>query len=533
VPSEFDAWAGDVPAPDAAPPARPPAAPLTSADAGDSCDELAQRWSQIAATQCAACHGANSPAKAGFSTVLDTGALIASGKIVPREPDRSPLYVKVSSGQMPPEGRTPRPSDDDIQTLRAWISCGAPAFERPVCTTRCTSFLDIDARVGLMLKDAQNFETPEERADVRYLDLSNYANAGHGEPELELYRGALSFMLNALSSGPRVVLPQIVDGQGLIFRVRLGDYGWTASDWENISAGYPYGVRYSTGSRAFPHNEPLAEALRDTLGTATPYLQADWFLTQVIHPPLYYQLLRVPESLADLQKKLGIDIQADIAGQRAVRAGFTDSGPSHFNRVIERHALPDARGALWLTYDFSTGSGNANVLTHPLDFTQQSNEILFDLPNGFSAYMICDAAGTRLDRAPNDAVQDPRSRDLAIEAGISCVSCHAQQGLLAHDDEVRARSPLASADSGEVDAVLQLYVAKDKFDALMSSDQSRYQGALGAARARSFGLGSAHQLDDAFRGLLSLADIAGVLGIEEAALAAAIDATPRVYPPEI
>ena len=43
-------------------------------------------------------------------------------------------------------------------------------------------------------------------------------------------------------------------------------------------------------------------------------------------------------------------------------------------RLFERHALP-GRGALWLTHDFTTSVGTANVLTHPLDFQAQSRQL--------------------------------------------------------------------------------------------------------------------------------------------------------------
>jgi mono/diheme cytochrome c family protein len=506
--------------------------PSPGQDAG-SCAESAQRWLAIARANCAACHGSNSPGRAGFSSVLDVGALIASGKVVPGAPEASPLYRKLSSGQMPPAGRAQRPSPAEIGEVKTWIECGAPAPEGALCESACTSFVGIDARLDLMLKDVLALATPEERADVRYLDLSNYANAGHGDAALELYRGALSYLVNSLSNGPKIALPQVIDAQGLVFRIRLSDYGWSPASWERIAADYPYAVHYDASSRAFAHDEGVAEALRTRTGTATPYLQADWFFSHAVRPPLYYELLALPADLAGLQAQLGLDMQANITGLRAVRAGFADSGPSRYNRVIERHDLGDPRGGLWLTYDFSAGAGNSNVLTHPLDFTSTSNEIFFNLPNGLQAYMITDARGQRLDKAPNGAVQDPLASDLAIEAGISCISCHADQGVLARDDQVRASTPLSTTDRELLERVYGLYVEKPALDRWFSDDKARYLAARAGARPRSFGDGSAHKLNDAYRGLLRTADVAGALGIEQRALDAAIDATPRVFPPEI
>jgi hypothetical protein len=434
---------------------------------------------------------------------------------------------------MPPANRAQRPSATDIEAVRTWITCGAPASEAARCEADCTTFLDIDARLDLMLQDTQSLMTPEERADVRYLDLSNYANAGHGASSLELYRGGLSYLVNSLSTGPKVVVPQPIDSQGLLFRIRLSDYGWSAATWQRIVADYPYGVIYDPNSRAFPHNEANAALLRTRTGAAVPYVQADWFFSHAARPPLYYDVLGMPESLALLQDQLGVDIQANIDARRAARSGFTDSGTSRFNRVIERHAISQERGALWLTYDFAAGAGTSNVITNPLDFVSTSNEIFFNLPNGLQAYIITDEQGQRQNKAPAGAVQDPLSQDLAIEGGISCISCHTESGIIPHDDEVRARTPLSTTNLEDLENVLALYVEKAAMDAFVSEGQARYSKARAETRARTFVDGSVHKLNDGHLALLKLKDIAGVLGVKEAEMTALIDATPRIFPPEI
>ena len=511
---------------------------VTETDAGetipkvsDACGLAAQRWLAIAETNCVACHGRRSSAKGGFFTVLDVDQLIASGKVVPNNPDGSPLYLKLSSGAMPPPERTQRPSPEDIESVRAWIACGAPKAAPPVCERDCTTFVDISTRLSLFVNDVQAFPTPEERLDVRYLDLTGLANAGQGAQRLELYRDAMSYLVNSLSTKPNIVVPQPIDGQNLLFRIRLSDYGWSADTWERIVAAYPYGVNYDPNSRNFPVDEAPAERLRVETGTSTPYLQADWFLAHAVRPPLYYDILGIPGQLGQLEQALGIDIQANIAERRVLRTGFKVSGPSHYNRVIERHSLGE-RGALWITYDFDSGVGTSNVIIHPLDFQWASNELFFNLPNGLQAYMITDANGTRLDKAPNDAVQDPKARDLAIENGISCISCHTDKGVLVQSDEVRAATLLTSVSSAEIDVIQALYADEATSNAVFAEDQARYTKAARATRVHEFVNGSVHVLDGAHVGLLSLKDVAGVLGVESAKLAAQIDLTPRLFPPE-
>lgn len=499
----------------------------------DPCAPLAQRWREVTKANCASCHGSNSPARANFSYVLDASALVASGKVVPGAPERSPLFAKVSSGAMPPPAQMIRPSAADIETLRAWIACGAPPPQVVPCETGCTTFFDIDARLSLMLRDLQSLASDEERADTRYIDLSSSGNAGHGDALLDVQRGALSYIVNALSSGPNLVVPKIIDAQGLLFRIRLGDYGWNAALWEKIVASYPYAVSYDPSSRTLPHDELSAQSLRDRTGTEVPYVQADWFFAHVSRPPLYHDLLGLPDTLADLQATLSVDVKADIAANRVARSGFNDSGLSHFNRVIERHPSAANGATFWLTYDFSAGTDTSNILVHPLDFVWGSSELLFSLPNGLYAFMVIDAQGRRLDKAPNSAVLDPSSGDLALENGLSCINCHADAGILSRTDRVRAASLQAQADPVLLDKVLAIYPEKAQFDALVASDQTRYRKSLAAVAGRGFANGKAHLLNDAYLGLMSLADVAGVLGIESSKLQAAIDATPQVFPAEL
>src|SRR5204862_1576277 len=78
-------------------------------------------------TNCAFCHQA--PANMGrFDFILDpdtlTTATGTSGArfVVPGSPDKSRLYQRAAAGEMPPAGRMPRPSQDDIAVLRDWIA---------------------------------------------------------------------------------------------------------------------------------------------------------------------------------------------------------------------------------------------------------------------------------------------------------------------------------------------------------------------------------------------------------------------------
>lgn len=402
----------------------------------------------------------------------------------------------------------------------------------PGCEVDCTMFLDIESRLSLLSNDIARVPTEDERRDVRYLDLSSYANAGHAARMIDAFRDALAFLLNSLSNNPTVrpLLP--IDPERLVFRIRLSDYGWNASTWERIASFYPYDVRYDPTSRSFPITEAYAERLREATGTGTPFIQADWFFAHAARPPLYYDILDLPSTVQALEQRLSVNVQANVTALTAQRAGLLSSGESRFNRVLERHALSE-RGALWLTHDFASNAGTANVLTHPLDFQAQSRQIAFHLPNGLFAFMMVDGLGARLDRAPSSALPDPGARDLTMEAGLSCIGCHADDGALAARDEVRKGASLVTADPAVLTQVQALYPEQPVLDTLFAADRERHRRARVACLAVGFTGADMHALDAEHDRLLSLRDVAGILGIKANALIAALDATPRIFPNDI
>jgi hypothetical protein len=201
--------------------------------------------------------------------------------------------------------------------------------------------------------------------------------------------------------------------------------------------------------------------------------------------------------------------------------------------VIERHALAPERGALWITYDFSSNAGTSNIFLHPLDFVPSSGELLFHLPNGFPAFMIVDAGGNRIDTAPTNAVQDSAASDLLMENGISCLSCHVAYGLEYATDQVRDASLGAGFSAPDLARIQALYPEQTVLDDLFRSDRQRFETASVAAQIERLERGELHRLDDRHRGNLDIDDVAAVLGITVPELEAAIDAVGPACPPRI
>ena len=406
---------------------------------------------------CVRCHSGPS-ARGDFDFVANTPKLIAKGFVVPGDGDRSVILERVEAGEMPPPDVRSRPSAREIAALRAWIAGMAPVAPPAV-------FRRDDVVAGALAADAAALPA-DARPFTRWLTLVHLANAGAPDAVLERYRVALAELLASLSwsaASPRVVA---ADAERTIFRVDLRELGWPAATWDAIRASYPYGV--ARGPR-------VPDAIR-----------ADWFVATASRAPLYYTILGLPETEAELGRRLGIDLAVDVAQGRVARAAFSSSGVSINNRVIERHAIPG--GALWRSYDFRSSVGREDVFAHPLDFVPAGGELIFNLPDGLQAYLLVDAAGRRIDKAITTIVSDPRRPDRAVATAVSCMGCHAS-GIIDRADQLReATRELAGADR---DRILRLHPPAPELTALYARDRERFLTALAAiAPAASAGTGA-------------------------------------------
>jgi len=494
------------------------------------CAEIAQNAKQMLRNNCTSCHGANSDGQGGFANVLDAAALVASGKIVPGKVDESPLYMRVSTGSMPPAASTQRPTPKEVATLKDWILCDAPDWN---ATVPAAAFLSTDSRLRLMLDDLRSFANPSDRERIRYIDLSNLSNAGFSEAQLGEFREGVTLLLNSLSYGSAVVPATTVDPGKILYRVDLRDYGWSAANWDQITADYPYLVRYDQDSRLFPYDEVTAQQLREQTRTNAPYIQADWLIAHASQPPLYYDVLGVTgQTLDGVARSLGVNIQANIFNGQVARSGFTNSGVSVNNRIIERHELAGRQGAFWVSYDFANNLDFSNIQAHPLDFVPAGGEAIFNLPNGMQAYLIVDEVGRLIDKVPNNIATDPNSRTREVGAGASCMGCHAN-GIIRKDDTLRDFVLTTALDANEREEALELYVPVAEMTALFEEDNERYARARTTADIVKFDTRSMSRMVNGHEGLLSLGMVAAVLGVPIGELEAALDSTPQAFPPEI
>ncbi len=450
---------------------------------------LAAKAQSILKTHCYRCHGQDGSVEGSMNYVADLAKLVARKKVVPKDPAGSRLFKRVDDGTMPPPGEPLRPSADDVAVLKKWIEAGATGGEPAAARTRITP----DETNAAMLADLNAMERRSRRFQ-RYFTLTHLYNAGLSDEELQTYRNALAKLVNSLSWNPRIALPVAVDANRTVLRIDLRWFQWDATIWNRVLQEYPYGIQDDTMAERALSVHTLARV---------PAIRADWFVATASRAPLYYDVLQLPSNLTDLERQLRIDAPLNIQQERVIRVGFNGSGISRFNRVLERH--DSAQGMYWRSYDFDEPPANLverangnlipdrrNIFAFPLGptnaeqpFQPAGGEAIFELPNGLHAYMLAKATNARLDKGPIAIVSDPKRPDRAVEAGVSCMSCHVS-GIIPKADQMRDHLDKNPAAFSKNDASLirALYPAKEKSLSIMQEDGKRYEEAVAKTGAK-------------------------------------------------
>jgi mono/diheme cytochrome c family protein len=481
------------PAPPVAPPVMmPPMAPTppTGSGPGPVPADMTQEAFAILAGRCAGCHTYGQADPAGWGSVLDVARMIDSDIIVPGDPGASRLIDRIAVvGDMPPKGE--RLKAHEVEALRTWIQ----GMRRPAdAILSDTDVLDEISRDQLRLRDRSS--------DFRYISFAHYIGQGRSEAEMEAVRQVFTFTLNSLSRRGELVEATTIDPHRSIFRFQLADLGWDEALWDQLTGFYPYCIR----SDAAAH-----EALYLQLATEAPVVRGDWFLATATKAPLYDLLIDLPNTVDELATRLGVDINDNInhpgleEPDNLVRIGFRRSGVALHNRMLERH-LGSQGQYLWISYDFDSNLGRADLLANPLGpanrdeqnfvhtFEHAGGEVIFTMPNGMQGYMLVDAIGNKLDVAPINIVRDPNRRNGVVENGISCYGCHGTGGMLRpRDTEEIARyaeTHIANFEGRELDEIEVSYPRVLRPD-VFTTDANRYkaitQAVPGGAFARNDG----------------------------------------------
>ena len=472
--------------------------------------QIAQDAHAIFQQSCLICHGPDGAYKE--TLLIEHNALIEKGTVVPGNPDASELYNRLlttDTAKRMPLGQ-PQLSAQAIDTIRNWILAGAPDWA-------ATSSTDADfISPGEMLNTIEThlMSLPSfDRAFARYFTMTHLYNAGESAPVLKAYRNGLSKLVNSLSWGGTVSNPEPIDPQETIFYIDLRHYEWDRNDgWTQIEQAYPYHIGFDAPAQTALKQQ--LERLQTEMKSNIPSVHADWFVATAATPPLYHDLLSLPLTDSELETRLGVDVdrnRRDAPGVRVWRAGFNNSGVSNNNRMVERHAFRD--GAYWKSYDFAGSVGTQNIFNHPLNFTHDGGEVIFNLPNGLQGYYLVNASGSRLDAAPIDIVSNPAASDPTVRNGISCFGCHTE-GMKTFEDQVRPVIESNTNPTYNKAQALRLYVEKSEMDALVAEDMERYKEALAKTGGAVDDIEPIQRFHEVFQGSVDVAYAAAVVGLE-------------------
>ena len=473
--------------------------------------DLSRQAYAIFEQSCLLCHGGHGAFREQI--IIDSAeGLIASGAVVPGKPIESELYRRLllkDDAKRMPLGQ-PALSAEAILTIGNWIQAGAPDWETPAEDVAFITSKEMLAAIEIHVNSLPSFDRPF----ARYFTLTHLYNTGETTESLHVYQQALSKLVNSLSWGREISNPEPINAEETLFYIDLRDYEWEigTNRWTQIEAVYPYRIEFNAPTQT--RLRQRFENLRKQLGCDVPFINVDWFLATASLPPLYYDILGLPETDRALEIRLEVDVVENIrnaAGKRVWRAGFNDSRVSNNNRVVERHR--SRYGAYWKSYDFAGSVGTQNIFRHPLSFQHDGGEIIFNLPNGLQAYYLVDAKGNRLDAAPISIVSNPAASDPSVRAGLSCIGCHTQ-GMQTFTDEVRTVIKQNANPPYNKERALQLYVEQATMDALVSEDTDRYRQALEATGGVFGGIEPVQRFYEAFWRPLNVNHAAAAVGLE-------------------
>jgi hypothetical protein len=426
--------------------------------------------------------------------ILDLKSLVTNDKVIPGKKEDSQLFVRMQQQSMPPAfERTQRPTFGQIDQVGQFIDELDPGFGGANTECKTVPFMSLDDQIAAMAADVQRLNA-QDQPFTRYLTITYSSNAGgcEGErKELERQRFALFKGINGVSTNPVVGNPKPIDANNTIYRIDIRDYNWDRQIdlLDDGVAGAPGSVLFDdawdaivdgVGDFAVPFTGDQADDLVQDTATEVPFMAVNAFIQATQFGDLYYSLIGGKANLFDFELDvLKIDTKAEIADDNLLRGGFSNSGVSKQERVLNRFDQGTAGGyAYWISFDFDGGSGkgkenlaNESIYQNPIDFKFTGGEAIFNLPNGFQGYYVANAAGVRLAEAPVGIVIDPAQNNGVVTNGASCSSCH-NAGMITFTDTVRQfvleNRTLFNNDTYE--AVLNQYPTAQVFQQWMDRD---------------------------------------------------------------
>jgi mono/diheme cytochrome c family protein len=461
-------------------------------------ERLAAEAREFFRSFCLSCHGQEfrTPGLSfsNYDTLLFAGDDRTTPVVVGATPEASLVWTKIANKSMPPEEHPVIPGDAEKAKIREWIAAGAPRWPK----TKSTRPQVAEEMVQTAIRGHLQELPASAGRHQRYFTFAHlHNNPSIADEELALFKAALSKLLNSLTWEADIVVPRPVpDTHETVYAVDLRDLGWTEQNhWNRLFAdhprandemhiGYPYGLTHSGDGRL----TRVGEDIFRLTGSRLPKLRvrADWFIAKASRPPLYHELLELPDDAESLEARLGVDTQADFLLPDLLRGGVNRSGISLSNRLLDRHRA--LFGAYWISYDFASSSGKANLAQNPLGpvfpdnpfadfaFVHHGGEILFTLPNGMNGYLLVDERKRRIAQGPVEIVRDVNETagTTKVVNGLSCMWCH-KRGVVYFKDTLRGQHQFTGR---ELDKIEDLFTPVDRMNDRLARDEARFLRSL-------------------------------------------------------
>lgn len=308
----------------------------------------------------------------------------------------------------------------------------------------------------LALADVQALP-PELALQARYIWCPSKSEDEHA---------AVTFALNAAVSRSNVnVRPAIVAG-GYLLRVDLAvlapaehDLEQLVAIWESLAVDEPYFTarvqhtvevpRYQADDgQWYTHRidtvvapaEHLSEAgplLVELTRSTVPLVRADWFLSVALSTTghgRYYEFAGVADDQTEYLRSRGASEEQVAALTSDERAALVRSHVTGKPRRIDVFRSAGVRpsvgtGLVAITHDVFDGDVDAqrDPLRNLLELADRGREIILEKANGWHEFSLFDAAGRRVDSAPDVLAADhkiPEPHTRILQPAIGCVRCH-------------------------------------------------------------------------------------------------------------
>ena len=351
-------------------------------------------------------------------------------------------------------------------------------------------FVDVDILESAILLDL-NTLNDNDRLNARYLISCDEFNQGNFNKKQ--INWAQNKLLNSISSESSVSKAKQLDNVPCVARFDIEDFGITRNQINAIASQFLL-LRIDSLTTRFQQIQFLTQSLNPYFFThdfSVTTLGAD-DLTKENN--IYYTLIDQPFGLDDFFDSLGVNVQNEADAERLIMTAIGSSS---------QIALQKSRGVqiaeadelfVMTTYDSSLENQDDHF-TNPFTveianaqgvrrtnkiFTDNAQEHLYFLKNGFLAGRLNGAGGNAEFEAPNTVVINTAaaSRQLSPTIHIgSCIGCHTQPFIRYNDQLENHLKTSANFDANERN-LGQVFFSQERTEEAAELMNEAYQDAL-------------------------------------------------------